>query len=73
MAKVSKVVFGRDPKGEWRYRKIARNGRDVGGSEEGFVHRGYMLQRALGEVPAGTPFFEETGDGRLVPVDVTPV
>lgn len=41
-----KVYVYRDAAGQWRWRVIAGNGREIGRSEEGYVRRGYATRVA---------------------------
>ncbi len=46
MARPHRVEVYRDRGKKWRWRAIARNGREVGRSEQGYVRRGYCERRA---------------------------
>lgn len=46
MARPHKVQVYRDRKGLWRWRTLARNGEQVGRSEQGYTRRYYTRTRA---------------------------
>ena len=39
-----KITFYRDEWGEWRWRRIASNGKIVGASSESYVNKSYCMQ-----------------------------
>lgn len=49
-----RVYVYQDESGEWRWRKVAANGRVVGASEEGYVNKAYAMERAVEENPDAT-------------------
>ena len=43
---MDKWEFYTDPKGEWRWRRIASNGRIVGASTQGYVNKADCISNA---------------------------
>jgi len=58
-----RIQLYRDPKGRWRYRRLAGNHRIVQASEQGFRHRWYARRRAISTVPRGVGYVVEVVDG----------
>jgi uncharacterized protein YegP (UPF0339 family) len=49
--RAKRVTIYRDSEGQWRYRAVAGNWREIGASEEGHVQKGYVLRKVAALYP----------------------